>query len=146
MNNWNSDNVITSITSCLGAYSVNWSPQSIVSDCYKIWRSVGGGSGTEAVAQNCLVGSTGQTGDAWITVQGFDGREVSVSASFGKFNNIEVGAKHYLQSPSLENEELCQQIKELERQLMVMRAAAGASSNVIAAPATNTNDSKEGEE
>ncbi len=142
MNNWNSDNVITSTTSCLGAYSVNWAPQSIVSDCYNVWRSAGG-SGIETVAQNCLVGSTGQTGDAWITVQGFDGREVSASASFGKFNNAETGTKHYLQpSPSLENKELRQHIKELERQLMVMRAAA--SRNVAAI--TTTNDSREGGE
>ncbi len=135
MDNWNADNVITSITSGLGAYSINWSPQSIVSACHHVWRSAGG-SHIATVAQSCLVGSSSQTGDAWITVQGFDGREVSASASFGKFN-IAMGGEHCLQpTPPVENEEMRQHIKELERQLMVMRVA---STSVV------TNDGRGGE-
>ncbi len=125
MDNWNADNVITSITSGLGAYSINWSPQSIESACHHVWRSAGSGH-IANVSQSCLVGSSGQTGDAWITVQGFDWREVSASVSFGKFNIAMGGGGHCPQQPrpQVENEEqLRQRIKELERQLMVMRTA-----------------------
>ncbi len=144
MDNWDVDNVITSISLRLGAYSINWSPQSIVSACHNVWRSTGR-STIATVSQSCLVGSTSQTGDAWITVQGCDGREVSISASFGKFNIAMKATQHYRQQlpsslvSSKNKDELNQRIIDLERQLMVMRAASASRSAGI------SNDSRGGE-